>query len=84
MFPRSSNEDVDLLQSELIVIQQRMNDVAMEKEIELERLRIVLRENEQFCRRLNPIERTFEQVNRFVSIAVRLNSSDRISSCMMN
>ena len=47
-----------------------MNDITLDKEIELERLRIVLRENQQFFRRLDPIERTFEQVNRFIPYSI--------------
>ena len=69
-FSRSSSDDVDLLQRELIVIQQHMNDVAMEKEAQLERFRVIFRESHQLLQRLDPIGRTFDQVNECERISI--------------
>jgi len=41
---RSTNDDVDVLKNELISIQQHMNEISLEKEQEIEKLRFILME----------------------------------------
>jgi hypothetical protein len=41
---RPTTDDVDVLKRELISVQQRMNDMSLEKEQQIERLRNVLLE----------------------------------------
>jgi len=41
---RPTTDDVDVLKRELITVQQRMNDMSLEKEQQIERLRNVLLE----------------------------------------
>ena len=42
--PRSTNDDVDVLKRELISVHKRMNEMSLEKEKEIEKLRLVLTE----------------------------------------
>ena len=44
MFFRPSNDDVDVLKRELITVQQRMNDMSLEKEQKIEQLRGIISE----------------------------------------
>jgi hypothetical protein len=41
---RPTTDDVDVLKRELIIVQQRMNEMSLEKEQQIERLRNVLLE----------------------------------------
>lgn len=41
---RPTNDDVDVLKRELISVQQRMNDMSLEKEEEIEKLRSIIKE----------------------------------------
>lgn len=47
-----------------------MNDVAIEKEAQLERLRVIIRENHQYSLKLDPIGMKFDQVNLLERIAI--------------
>ncbi|CAF4429340.1 unnamed protein product, partial [Adineta steineri] len=47
LIPRSTTDDVDVLKRELITVQQCMNEMALEKEQQIDRLRNILTENYQ-------------------------------------
>ncbi|CAF4158855.1 unnamed protein product, partial [Rotaria sp. Silwood2] len=61
LIPRSTNDDVDVLKRELITVQQRMDEISLEKEQEVEKLRFALIENYQYTEKLNQLENIFNQ-----------------------
>ncbi|CAF3824066.1 unnamed protein product, partial [Rotaria sordida] len=61
LIPRSTNDDVDVLKRELIIVQQRMDEISLEKEQEIEKLRFALMENYQYTEKLNQLENIFNQ-----------------------
>ncbi|CAF0973189.1 unnamed protein product [Rotaria sp. Silwood1] len=61
LIPRSTNDDVDVLKRELITVQQRMDEISLEKEQEIEKLRFALAENYQCTEKLNKLENIFNQ-----------------------
>lgn len=50
---RSTSDDVDVLKRELITVQQRMNDMSLEKEQQMEKFRLILTEKFVKCFKLN-------------------------------
>ncbi len=74
-FHRSTNDNIDVLQSEIIKIQVHMNEVSMEKDEQIEKLRSVLRENYQDSQRLDQIETIFDQVNELFRVLIYENFS---------
>jgi hypothetical protein len=69
---RSTNDDVDVLKRELVSVQQRMNEMSLEKERQIEKLRLILTEKFAECfqsaQKLDQLENIFNQVNEFVFI----------------
>jgi hypothetical protein len=76
---RPSNDDVDVLKQELISVQQRMNNMSLEKEDEIERLRAQLQHKytHEYSSMIS-IQRINEQH------VMRLFSSLSISSSFIN
>jgi hypothetical protein len=52
-FSRPTNDDVDVLKRELISVQQRMNELSLEKEQQIEPLQNVLTEMLEFSSNKN-------------------------------
>ncbi|CAF0805138.1 unnamed protein product [Adineta ricciae] len=61
LIPRPTNDDVDVLKRELIAVQQRMNEMSLEKELQIENLRSALSDISKYAERLNQIDNTFDQ-----------------------
>ncbi|CAF3685489.1 unnamed protein product [Rotaria socialis] len=61
LIPRPTNDDVDVLKRELISVQQRMNDMSLEKEQENEKLRNTVLEIYEYDKRLDQFENTFNK-----------------------
>jgi len=62
---RSTNDDVDVLKRELITVQQRMNEMSLEKEQQIEKLRFILTEKFVECFRLKIISFYFIVFNLY-------------------
>ncbi|CAF0901154.1 unnamed protein product [Adineta steineri] len=61
LIPRPTTDDVDVLKRELITVQQHMNEMSLEKEQQIERLRNVLLEISTSTKQLDQIENIFDQ-----------------------
>ncbi|CAF4028565.1 unnamed protein product [Adineta steineri] len=61
LIPRSTTDDVDVLKRELITVQQCMNEMALEKEQQIDKLRNILMENYQSVLKLERVETKFNQ-----------------------
>ncbi|CAF1467013.1 unnamed protein product, partial [Adineta steineri] len=61
LIPRSTTDDVDVLKQELITVQQCMNEMALEKEQQIDKLRNILMENYQSAVELERVETMFNQ-----------------------
>ncbi|CAF3910058.1 unnamed protein product, partial [Adineta steineri] len=61
LIPRSTTDDVDVLKRELITVQQCMNEMALEKEQQIDKLRNILTENYQSVLKLERVETKFNQ-----------------------
>ncbi|CAF4173687.1 unnamed protein product, partial [Adineta steineri] len=61
LIPRSTTDDVDVLKQELITVQQYRNEMALEKEQQIDKLRNILMENYQSAVELERVETMFNQ-----------------------
>ncbi|UJR27485.1 hypothetical protein I4U23_008770 [Adineta vaga] len=61
LIPRPTTDDVDVLKRELITVQQHMNDMSLEKEQHIDRLRNVLSDTYKYVEQLGQINSTFDQ-----------------------
>jgi len=62
---RSTNDDVDVLKRELITVQQRMNEMSLEKEQQIEKLRLIITEKFVECFQLKIISFYFIVFNLY-------------------
>ncbi|CAF1214300.1 unnamed protein product [Adineta ricciae] len=61
LIPRSTTDDVNVLKRELVTVQQCMNEMALEKEQQIERLRTILIENDKSVQRFEQVETCLNQ-----------------------
>ncbi|CAF1443425.1 unnamed protein product [Adineta steineri] len=61
LIPRSTTDDVDVLKRELITVQQYMNEMSLEKEQLIDKLRNILMENYHSVLKLERVETIFNQ-----------------------
>lgn len=59
---RSTNDDVDVLKRELVSVQHRMNEISLEKEKQIEKLRFILTETYEYILKFDHLESVFNQV----------------------
>ncbi|CAF2049880.1 unnamed protein product [Rotaria magnacalcarata] len=79
LIPRSTNDDVDVLKRELIVVQQRMHEISLEKEQEISQLRSVLKENYRYIENFGQFENLFNQ-NLSIYDAIISENTSQIQS----
>ena len=63
---RSTNDDVDVLKRVLISVQQRMNEMALEKERQIDKLRFILTETYDYILKFDHLEQVFNQVKTLI------------------
>ncbi|CAM4970022.1 unnamed protein product [Rotaria socialis] len=79
LIPRSTNDDVDVLKRELIVVQQRMYEISLEKEQEISQLRSTLKENYKYTEKFDQFENLFNQ-NLSIYDAIISENTSQIQS----